>query len=126
MIPQNEFRIGIYVHLKDKGDFLIDHPADLDKILNQNDDDNDYCMPVTITEDWLIKFGFTKASNVNGFYELQILNEWTKIYYQPQFLTCDISISRHNCVPNIKTVHQLQNLYHALTGKELLKPINHE
>ena len=73
--------------------------------------------PITLTEDILMKFGFEKRGD---FLHKDLLNDWTKIYFN---LThgniCEISVNRHSCIIKCDYVHQLQNLYFALTGKEL-------
>ena len=70
--------------------------------------------PIEITEEWLDKFGLYK----NGFEKLN--NGW--LDWQDDVL----EIGGHDsCTLGMmwgapcKHVHQLQNLYHALTGKEL-------
>ena len=77
------------------------------------------CEPIPLTEDWLLKFGFESVGRVtnwekrtmrnNGVYLSQ--NPETKIHYFHRNAGCDIT--------DIKHVHQLQNLYHSLTGQEL-------
>ena len=74
---------------------------------------------IPITEEWLKKFGFEKANDLDEFYYLQIINDWTAIYYNTKHKICELSVSRHGSVIKIKSVHQLQNLYFALTEKEL-------
>ncbi|ALR29750.1 hypothetical protein ATE47_04090 [Chryseobacterium sp. IHB B 17019] len=75
--------------------------------------------PLDITEEWLYKFKF-KQHEVTNFYFLEIINDWTRIYFDPYHDICDLSISSHSAVLNkISFVHQLQNLYFALTGEEL-------
>ena len=64
--------------------------------------------PIELTEEWLIKFGFVKHSG--GYLSSDSAIE----------LTFDFLVWK----PNIKRlkilyVHQLQNLYFAITGKEL-------
>ena len=70
--------------------------------------------PIPLTEEWLVKFGF----------------EYKEMYYQSKYLValndCFIIAERvtglfYVDAPNneLKHVHQLQNLYFALTGKEL-------
>ena len=70
--------------------------------------------PIPLTEEWLIKFGFEKEVDygqeqyyVNGF----------MVYGAVE----DFVLSGYVKDGYIKTkyVHQLQNLYHALTGEEL-------
>jgi hypothetical protein len=71
------------------------------------------CKPIPLTEEWLIKFGFV----FDGFrYQQEINNNlWVLVknnvygWYSPH-----IEISN-----GIQNVHQLQNLYFALTGEEL-------
>lgn len=65
--------------------------------------------PIPLTEEWLIKFGFKHY--LYG-YRLKsiVLEQYSSIYYK-------IRGYAHNS--NIGYVHQLQNLYFDLTGKEL-------
>ena len=65
--------------------------------------------PIPLTEEWLLKFGFVKDKLTNY--------DW----YKGDFEICLPSYFKYkeSHIHNIKHVHQLQNLYHALTGKEL-------
>jgi len=71
----------------------------------------DSIKPIPITEQWLIDFGFrfeqTINSWTNGYYDILITNNG-------KFIIDEI----YNC-PEIEHIHQLQNLYFALTGEEL-------
>ena len=62
--------------------------------------------PIPLTEEWLFKFGFEKAYETCYQYKDFILND--------KFIMMDIDITIQ-----LKYVHQLQNLYHALTDEEL-------
>lgn len=68
--------------------------------------------PIPLTEEWLIKFGFVlhggsnKFAHKEDFWELE--NEENGLGWYCCHLEC-----------SVKYVHQLQNLYHALTGQEL-------
>lgn len=79
--------------------------------LDSNPEDSDF-RPIKITEEWLLKFGFVKKEI--GYSKLTEMEQC--------FL---ISFGKHTSVNGIKfnneikTVHQLQNLYFALTGEEL-------
>jgi hypothetical protein len=82
--------------------------------------------PIPLTEEWLLKFGFVEDAQI---FDIQ--------YYEKQFLkaaTLSIQLCNGICekrnasigydlewifIGDIIYVHQLQNLYHALTGKEL-------
>ena len=62
--------------------------------------------PILLTEEWLLKFGFSIFKNMYFIKGMQI---WK----------CnDLFLCNKNGI-YIKYVHQLQNLYFALTGKEL-------
>jgi hypothetical protein len=74
---------------------------------------------ILLTEEWLLKFGFDKG--IDKVYCIK-----TKIGYLKVFETIGhvlMSLDKYsNCFKlsdNTKYVHQLQNLYFALTGLEL-------
>jgi hypothetical protein len=74
--------------------------------------------PIPLTEEWLIKLGFEKQQEEHVWYELQIssslaLIEGDKNGYMEVFLL------DHDDSVRVRYVHQLQNLYFALTGEEL-------
>jgi hypothetical protein len=68
--------------------------------------------PVYITEEWLIKFGFKKQEILKKVYEKDV-------YAKTGFLIHAIDDFFNLRGVSIKYVHQLQNLYYALTGQEL-------
>lgn len=70
-----------------------------------------WCEAIPLTDEWLLKFGFEEK---DGGYILWDKNIYIKdnVYYYGTF----------GYPPNkleLKYVHQLQNLVHALTGEEL-------
>jgi len=76
------------------------------------------CLPIPLTEEWLIKFGFEK-DDVEDYCKL--IGEDTFLAVDLIGLECHIGVSvEWGRVPSlIEHVHQLQNLYFALTGEEL-------
>jgi hypothetical protein len=71
--------------------------------------------PIPLTEEWLLKFGFKYFSNTNGY--------TYRVDFRIHLVKVDIGfllyLDREQWI-NIQHVHQLQNLYYALTaGKEL-------
>ena len=75
------------------------------------------CQPIPLTEEWLLKFGFVDKNytlELKAKRKTIVFNWFSKVvstgkrsgYYSRKY--------RH-----IKYVHQLQNLYFALTGEEL-------
>ena len=69
--------------------------------------------PIPLTEEWLLKFGFDETI-VEGYPIYQSDKGFIVEYYKDEsvFLILDFEV-------RIKYVHQLQNLYFALTGLEL-------
>ena len=68
--------------------------------------------PIPLTEEWLMKFGFKKHKTDDRYItfakaNININDGIVNLVGYPNFLN------------HIKHVHQLQNIYHALTGKEL-------
>lgn len=87
---------------------------------------SDSFQPIPLTEEWLLKFGFTTD---NLFAGGMIANG---LHYSPRFQKNGVLISVQSdnfdssqkfkllhYYTNIESVHQLQNLYFALTGSEL-------
>lgn len=80
---------------------------------NDVDADEMIKSPITLTEEWLIKFGFKSNNQTDGFWFPQT-NIWVRS--QKGRFTAHL---QHDKLIDIKYVHQLQNLYYALTGEEL-------
>ena len=79
-----------------------------------------YYTPIPLTEEWLFKFGYIKFIENSTYSSLSLVDEHVLKY--------TILVEHENnsfTFPNtykpikLKHVHQLQNLYHALTGQEL-------
>jgi hypothetical protein len=79
-----------------------------------------FLQPIPLTEEWLLKFGIEKTSNSEQYgYYIELSDKsficwaWSK----------DVSIENYkgDDIPYVycEYVHQLQNLYFALTGNEL-------
>lgn len=105
-----ELRIGNYV--KTDNDLVIKSysPEGLYNILKNIDE----YKPIPLTEEWLLKFGFVSNPYEDRYelrreYHIYIEIDKTKGFTE---IWCEK-------YPIIKHVHQLQNLYFALTGEEL-------
>lgn len=108
----NELRIGNWVYLF--GDALQLTKEHLIYLL-QKDGLPD---PITITEEWLLKFGFKRQNN--AWNEPKCAFEYLSgfsIWNPPGSDT--YSLNDTVMCPKIEFVHQLQNLFFCLTGKEL-------
>jgi hypothetical protein len=108
-----ELRIGNWV----KGDIGKPYQFELGDFHDWWADHNshtfgDHIHPTPLTEEWLLKFGFDKEGNrpkwVDDLASYNIGNE--NIQY--------VKMDSWKCI-KIRYVHQLQNLYFALTGNEL-------
>jgi hypothetical protein len=76
--------------------------------------------PIELTEEWLLKFGFEKPAHTwicNIFH----LTEWDDFP-----LNWAVAMNKNGAIVvlKLKYVHQLQNLYFALTGEELIDKNN--
>lgn len=120
MIQANELRIGNLISFKESIDDIICIIATTNNVrLNKKRGipvSINYLRPIPLTEEWLVKFGFKNKSKTlfeKNFYEKRIFS-----IVQHGF-TKKFCFPAQNGVTEIKYVHQLQNLYFALTGKEL-------
>lgn len=79
--------------------------------------DNPCLEPIPLTEEWLLKFGFSYDERFDSFvkeYHNKMFNSKDEFIVRKDLVVCDMDYS-----PETKHVHQLQNLYFALTGEEL-------
>ena len=72
--------------------------------------------PIQLTEEWLLKFGFEKT--MSWTYVKDLVGNLKLVYYLGE-KGWSIGFKSYSDFPNLKYVHQLQNLYFALTGEEL-------
>ena len=108
-----ELRIGNLVNVDEKA-YKIS-VGDLYNLENYSKNYGHLYKPIPLTEEWLIRFGFEK----------KIINERTlkqtiykSKYYYISLIDFRLSIDG-KIYHKIDFVHQLQNLYFALTGEEL-------
>lgn len=110
-----ELRLGNYLNYRDKerilivsnlGSFRFETVCHNTGIIYGSDDASEY-NGIPLTEEWLLKFGFEKKTSSFVIYPVSIKKQ-TKdaFFYTPASL-------------HLEYVHQLQNLYFALTGEEL-------
>ena len=67
----------------------------------------EFCKPIPLTEEWLLKFGFFKNDDLFYIGEIGLYLDGN-IWWNKELINGDCEY-----------IHQLQNLYFALTGKEL-------
>lgn len=118
----NELRIGNSVHFS--GEVIRVELIDTCEVWfgERQEADLDECSGIPLTEEWLLKFGFEKNDN-KSFSDafLFIMVGGSKLHINPDngvvWIVRDGNI--FNNPQLIRFVHQLQNLYFALTGEEL-------
>lgn len=116
----NELRIGNWVEQPNDGVTRVTAILNDLQIKTETGYIDKYCRPIPLTEEWLLKFGFTYDEVFGWSFSDEkiyfILN-----YYQPNNrVVLETDEESVITVPqDISYVHQLQNLYFALTGQEL-------
>ena len=86
------------------------NPAQVDK---WNESKYNEIEPIPLTSEWLLKFGFKRMNNA---YVSPHKNDFS--LWNPKGEE-EITFNDTVMCPRIDYVHQLQNLYYALTGEEL-------
>jgi hypothetical protein len=78
--------------------------------------------PIPLTEEWLVRLGFGKIQDIYQRHNKLLLSPQSDKSYEVKVWVSNHSfaegLSRNNRL-FIRSVHQLQNLYFALTGEEL-------
>lgn len=92
---------------------------------NKISNKNHKFIPIELTEEWLVKFGFEKAKHSHGYdcyikdgFDFDIVSHgryWVLAIYTDESCTDSLYFAHGR----FEYVHQLQNLYFALTGSEL-------
>jgi hypothetical protein len=134
MINANELRVGNWVNDELYGDFQIvglinfkDGNQSAFKSLEYypQSQDTDKLNPIPLTEEWLLKFGFEESIKSNSYRILSSKNEWIIAAQMSTDKKCckiglpiDFRIDQY--MTHIHFVHQLQNIYFALTNEELI------
>ena len=99
-----ELRIGNYY-----SNGFLEYVVDFN-VFYDNDLHKTTLHPIPLTEEWLLKFGFEKLEGWDDTFFFQLNN----------VQITDYNVSGYDYDSfNIRHVHQLQNLYFALTGEEL-------
>jgi hypothetical protein len=100
-----ELRIGNYL----KKDVVV--KIDARSIFDIWEETKEY-QPILLTEEWLLRFGF-----VSNPYQDRYENKSIHVQCNKTRGVTELWIEN---MPHIKYVHQIQNLYFALTGEELI------
>jgi hypothetical protein len=130
-IQSKELRIGNLVNIENRfGDIVQIEIHGISSRGNIYDEDDsafscDELIPIIITEEWLVKFGFKKIKGRVNYEDAVIyFRKDSFMYWCFKYNLCLCYLDRYleySSYSNvdIKHVHQLQNLYFALTNEEL-------
>ncbi len=124
MIKANELRIGnwVLVSVKTDNDEKLEIRIDINDLRRIYEGSELYNFePILLTEEWLLKFGFKLKQNSLFTKKLEYIYNSIKycddnkiwIYYN------DDNDAGCNAIADLNYVHELQNLYFALTKQEL-------
>jgi hypothetical protein len=99
---------------------VFDNLGGILKIIGiKEESDLSHLRPIPLTEEWLLKFGFKvnrQTKEENNIWRCY----WTEGHFEIEQII-GFFLWDNNCYgTKIKYVHQLQNLYFALTGEELI------
>ncbi|WPO89880.1 hypothetical protein [Chryseobacterium sp. HR92] len=124
----NEMRIGNFVFDKGGNIEIVHEVSKYGDLYRINERDPDYFSPIPLTEEWLNKFGF----QLDQYVEIESLIDEVdgrEMYLELEYgergaVICisadDPDESMNIRLKYVKYVHQLQNLFFALKGKELI------
>ena len=118
-LQANELRIGNYVIVNDIITTVSGIEYDKGWWIDCKGIGIEYCYednvnPIPLTEEWLVKFGFERWNHTEMKLDNFILESSSRV------IATDELMGFFDCKNDIlvNKVHQLQNLYFALTGKE--------
>lgn len=120
-LKAQDLRIGNLV-LFDVEDVLeIITPRRLGYIAQANSkEDSHPFKPIPLTEEWLFKFGFVKNIGKHGeYYSHNVFIRFVIWVDHEGFVCGRDEVKGCTAIVESKHVHQLQNLFYALTGEEL-------
>ena len=97
--------VSVYVELNEK---LSNYCLNIDEIT-----------PIPLTEEWLLKFGFEKEVDRIDIFTKQRLRIWKGYNGKSLCYLVDEDNENGYYLKDIEYIHQLQNLFYALTEEEL-------
>jgi hypothetical protein len=119
-MKSNELRIGNWITWKSTGKIEMVEKVDVYGLhVCVNDVNIEDALPIPLTEEWLIRFGF-EADHNDYFFECEEHGVELEASWSSRNQKTGESYGWHiSEYKHVKHIHQLQNLYFALTGEEL-------
>jgi len=122
MIDVKELRLGNLITYESAADTDVGFEVHIGSLYRIEESDGEGYNPIPLTEEWFIKFGFKKNAGVTyriGIEKGRVIHADIDSLGKFEFWIYDNMHEDNILLAYIKNVHQLQNLYHSLTGKEL-------
>jgi hypothetical protein len=118
-VLNKRYKSGYVMQIESIGEFGVNIELGYDGRSPIIEDDCSFneCNPIPLTEEWLLKFGFEKKGQL---YTKDFFGDYIGVDVK-DFSIGTYAFGRiaHAPQPTFMNVHQLQNLYFALTGEEL-------
>ena len=115
-MKSEELRIGNYVYSGIFSNKVIEVYPMFFVQLSKIEDKEHNIKPIPLTEEWLLKFGFKRTNK----YDFELIKNDFHFYTSSDFFNGNGFICFNEFDIKIKYIHELQNLYFALTNKELI------
>ena len=121
----NELRIGNFVFTDGELSKILGiyHDGRISTTKYEGGDLVNFIDPIPLTEEWLLRHKFEKSKTFQGWDSMKIINDaggFFHLVYRMYDGRWDfLMIGSSVIMAEIIYVHQLQNLYFALTGNEL-------
>ena len=125
MLKANELRIGNYYMFADYEGIVYRSIQEIKHnqfgLIGDCDGTNfEICKPIPLTQEWLSKFGFTIKDTQYAYLNLPNKGAYIYINHNGTGIALENDEFELSYPIELKYVHQLQNLYFALTGEELV------
>jgi hypothetical protein len=119
MLSATELRIGNLVNYDTAEGDVFTNVIDWQDLKWLSEDEQGFNLvhnPIPLTEEWLLKFGFEYRKEIlfDGWYSKLINYNSIRIFKDENGF-----FKYYSSITNIHYVHQLQNLFYCLCGKEL-------
>lgn len=109
MLESKELRIGNIVQsLEDYDEFIIDEGWQIDN--------SRIYKPIPLSEEWLVKMGFERMLGLDIWFIGDVCGRHLQIVNDEQMFIARLT---GRTLREVTSVHDIQNLYFALTGEEL-------
>jgi len=112
-----ELRLGNLISFSNRAGGETEMIVEAGDFFRMVEDDGEGYNPIPLTEEWLVKFGFEKFGNKKTGNQLWSMSNPSWSIWLNSDGTWDVNFWQGG--KKRKYVHQLQNLFHALTNEEL-------